>query len=73
MFVVYIAGMIKLEFIIRIMLYHTLPVEITFDSIPRFLTSMTLLSRSIETFAYVNNKYIFLKGIVSYEGKVGEQ
>ena len=33
----------------------TLPVGTTFDTIPRFDTSMTLISKSSDTFAFVNN------------------
>lgn len=38
--------------------YQTLPVDATFKTIPRFETSMTLLSISIDTFAFENNKFI---------------
>ena len=38
--------------------YRTLHARTTFETIPRFDTSMTLLSRSIDTFAFVNSKYI---------------
>ena len=36
---------------------HVLPVGTTFDTDSRFDTSMTLLSRSIDTFAFENEKY----------------
>ena len=54
------------------MLYHTglyqkLPVGTTFDTVPRFDTSMTLLSRSIDIFAFE-----ILENIIPCEGKVDE-
>ena len=54
------------------MLYQTLPARNTFDTIPLFDTSMALLSRSIDTLAFVNNKQIFLESIESCKRKVSE-
>ena len=55
-----------------LMLYQKLPGGTTFDTIPSFDTTMNLLSRSIDTFAFVNNIYIFLESIMSCKGKVGD-
>ena len=60
---VYIARVVNLSFVIWVMPYQTFPVRTTFDTIPRFDTSKTLLSRSIGTLAIVNNKYIFLESM----------
>ena len=46
------------------MLYRILLVGTTFDTVPRFDTSMTLISRFIDTIAFVNNNYIFLENII---------
>ena len=52
----------NLSFITRVVLCQTLPAGAIFDTAPRFDTSMTLLSRYINTFAYVNNRYIMCEG-----------
>ena len=57
----YIALVINLSFITRIMLYQTLLVGTTFNTDLRFDILITLLSRSIDTIAFVNNNCIFLK------------
>ena len=58
--VVFIARVINLGVITRVMLYEILPVGTTFDTIPRVDTSMTLLSISIATIAFPNDKNIYL-------------
>ena len=59
-----------------VMFFQTLPVPVgtTFDTIPRFVTSMTLLhvSRAIDTFAFVNNKHVFLEKYSIVKEKIGE-
>ena len=72
---VYIARVIRLPYTHVYHMYTCNALSNTSSqTIPRFDTSMTLLSRStcIETFTFVNNEYIFLGSIVLCKGKVGE-
>ena len=46
------------------MLNETLTSSWNYFEYNPFVTSMSLLSRSIDTFAFVNKKYIFLKSVV---------
>lgn len=57
--IVYITRVINSSFITRVMLYQTLNAGTTFDTIPRFNTSMTLLSRSVYTFKEQYTPYIW--------------